>query len=664
MQPVRNNQQPARINQQPETTEEIVEAANFLNLNLEFIATGAVATYVTGNNADKLPIPNILQRQVQILAQYKGYPIVQQLIKKTINAFNERDYETLERLSELNCCKLTEDQLETLVQENLSKSESYVLEEGGGKFISIARAIRCCMSYGAKVTTEQLDNCLEKAMSVTDGWAIYLLLKLGATRPSREKLNQLLQDYLIQDHHDDDVVISERSKIYWRAIIAGLSIDEYNLLNEQRQEAINNGDYIATHKINGFLENQPSRYELNQAFQATFNNGYTDSKQLDHLRGWLDMGAIASDSQMDLIIKELINKNTLHGNLPLDMVFSTAHDISKKVNALCEIVNFDPSSTITRDQIEESIYLFKRIIIDVTDKKKFTNNDQKTCIKKSLDLGWALATNFFLKATVNFFNYNKKLTKEQLNYGLQQNLKLFQAKDDIREWLSMGSSIQVFEQCFEESLKGDDLIKILNLFEVIKEIEPLNYMLKNQEYINTAIENGIDQLKSLTLSASTKGDDMVSTRAEYLEHDDIIMFLSYSRNPLHRTIPGYFISALLKKTSQYMQVEQINELLPLLLETAIDKLEFGTIKFLVDDMNYKLTDEQRDKIKLNLMSQGIPEYMPVNPITNILKELNLNLNITFTQEELNTGYAKALQDSHSTFDIWLSLGAKLILDNK
>jgi hypothetical protein len=648
MQPVINNQQLARIHQQPEITQEPVEA-NFSNLGLKFMAAGTVANYVTKDNAGKLPIPKLLQRNVQTLAEFKSHQIVQQLINKTINAFNARDYKTLQTFFELGCCKLTEDQLETLVQENISKSDSYVLEEGGEEFISIARAFKYCDSWGAKVTQEQLDNCLEKAISVIDGSAIRLLLRLGATRPSMESLNQLLKEYIIQDHHSIDFV--KLNSVQWRNIIGELSIDTNNFLNQKQQEAINNGDYIAIHKINSFLQNDLTQDELNQAFQTIFNNGYTDSKQFEYLCKLLDMGAIANDNQIDLIIKE----NTLHDKLPLDGFFYSAN-LSQKIDILYKLVNFDLSFTISSNQMEKIIYLLNLIRANViTNEEELTNDKLEKCIEKSLDLGLSLVTNFFLSVK----NCKKKLTQEQLNYGLEQNLKLFQAENDVRKWLDMGSSIQVFKQCFEESLQDNNLLKILNLFDASQKIEQFNHILTNQTYIDTAVKKGISQLKSIDLKHNDTGVSFIrysdNSGNEFSELTPIgTRYESYT----HHTIPGYFISTLLKRTLAYRQIEQINELLPLLIETAIDKLEFENIDFLVHEINYALSDEQRDKIKLNLLSQGIPSYTHRGYVPNRL----IRLNITFTQEELNTGYVKALQDSHSTFKIWKSIGAKPIFE--
>jgi hypothetical protein len=672
MQPVINNQ-PARINQQPEITQEPVKA-NFSNLSLNFIAAGTVANFVTKDNADKLPVPNILQRQVQTLVEFKSHHIVQQLINKITNAFDARDYETLQTFFESGCCKLTEDQLETLVQENISKSDSYALEEGEEKFITIACAIKDCISWGAKVTQEQLDNCLEKAISVIDGSAIRLLLRLGATRPSMESLNQLLQYYL-----DPNVEIDIR---LWKDIMGALPENVTNLLDQKLQEAINNGDYITICKTNGLLNTNLAPDQLNQVFKATFENGYTDSKQLEYLLYWIADGAIADDTQIDLLTKEIINQKTLYTELPRRHFYPQTN-VSQKIDTLCKFVNVDPSSTISEDQTSNSEYLLRLIIGDVTNDKKITNDEVETCIQKSLDLGCAFATNFFLKAN----NCNKELTKEQLDYGLQQNLKLFQSTYDVRKWLSMGSSVQVFEQYFEESLKGDDLIKILNLLSVSYEIEQLNHIVKDQRYIDAAVDKGISQLKSVNVleARDSTGFSLSQVKFDLFDSDDLFdpdnldYTLIFSLNPMvctsHATIPGYFISMLLKNTSPYRNIKQRNEKLTLLLETAIDKLEFKTISRVVQNMNYELTDEQIDKIKQKIISQGIPEYMRADPpilnndgvnilvSANILEQLkNLNLNITFTQEELNTGYAKALQDSHSTFDIWKSFGAKPIFE--
>jgi hypothetical protein len=659
MQPVINNQQPARINQHSEIKlrdldEPINIRANYSHLSLEVQSAGAVANHIKSDDVYQLEIANMLERRVQALAQYKSYPIMQQLISKTINAFDARDYNTLQTFFELGC-KLTKDQLETLVQENISKSDSYVLEEGGEEFTSIALAFKYCISWGAKVTQEQLDNCLEKAMSVADGSAINLLLSLGATKPPREKLNLLLQDYLIQDHHSIDIV--ELNSVLWKNIIGELSIDTNTFLNQKQQEAINNGDYITIRKINGFLQNNLTQDELNQAFQATFNNGYTDSKQFEYLCKLLDMGAIANDSQIDLITKEIINQNTLHDKLP-EYISFPGINASPTIDALYKFVNVDSSSTtISSDQIKNSIYLVQEIIESVNNGEKLTNDQLEKCIEKSLDLGWALATNFFL----NENNCNKKLTTEQLNYGLQQNLKLFQTADDVRKWLDMGAGIQVFKQCLEESLRDNDLLKLLNLFNISKKIEQLNHILTNQTYIDTAVKKGISQLESINLLELKNNDRGILFTETSDASDDgynlLTPLLSYTRVNFS-TIPGYFINTLLEITLPCMKIEQIgqiNELLPLLIETAIDKLECETIAFLVEEMNYALSEEQRDKIKLNLLSHGIPSYMRTNPVVHQLKKLN----IIFSQEELNIGYKQALQDSHYTFDLWQSLGAKM-----
>ena len=659
MQPVINNQQPARINQQPEITQEPLEA-NFSNLDLTFIAAGTVANYVTKDNAGELPIPKPLQRNVQTLAKYKSHQIVQQLINKITNAFDARDYKTLQTFFESGCCKLTEDQLETLVQENISKSDSYVLEEGGEEFTSIALAFKYCISWGAKVTQEQLDNCLEKAISVIDGSAIEMLLSLGATRPSMESLNQLLQDYL-DPNVEIDITL-------WKEIMGALPENVNNLLDQKLQEAINNGDYITIRKINGLLDTNLTPDQLNQVFKATFENGYTDSKQLEYLLYWIADGAIADDTQIDLLTKEIINQKTLYTKLPSGR-FYTQTNVSQKIDTLRKFVNVDPSSTISEDQISDSVYLLRLITADVTNDKKITNDEVEICIQKSLDLGCAFATNFFLKAN----NCNKELTEKQLDYGLQQNLKLFQSTDDVRKWLSMGSSVQVFERCFEESLKDNDLLKILNLLSVSYKIEQLNHIVNEQRYIDAAVDKGISQLKSVNVSAIKHNNGVSFLRVEFslfnlddpdgpddLNYTSIPYFL-YMNQHSYVTIPGYFISELLKNTSPYRNIEQRNERLTLLVETAIDKLELEIIISAVKHMNYELTDEQRDKIKQKLL-QGIPEYMRTNPITNILVKLKFRLNITLTQEELNTGYIKALQDSHSTFDIWKSAGAKPIFE--
>jgi hypothetical protein len=675
MQPVINNQ-PARINQQAEITQEPLKA-NFANLDLKFIAAGTVANFVTKDNAGELPIPKLLQRNVQTLAQYKSYPIVQQLISRVTNAFATRDYQTLKKLSELGC-KLTEDQLETLVQENISKIDSYVLEEGGEKFITIVRAIECCDLYGAELTQEQLNNFLEKAISLIDGPAIRQLLRLGATRPSIESLNQLLQNYLDQNVIGEEIYIgAEFMEILtantWNAIMGELSIEANLLLNQKLQEAINNGDSTTIRKIRGFLRNNLTQDELNQAFQVAFNKGYTDSKHLECILSWISLGARADDIQIDLINKEIINQKALYA-LSFTVDFFSKTNISQKVDVLCELVNVDPSSTTSIDQISNILYLLSLIIEDVNNKKQITNDQIEICIRQSLDLGLSLVTNFFLKTN----NCNKELTKGQLDYGLQQNLKLFQTKYDVIKWLDMGSSIQEFEQCFEKFLQDNDLLKILNLFSISSKIQQLNHIVKKQEYIDAAVKKGISQLASVDLLALKHDDGVTYPKFTYdyfevemldaLNEVDLLdalnnfneLTLGLGGIPLyhHRTIPGYFISNLLMITFTDKQIEQINELYPLLLETVIDKLDFGTIESLVEDMNYKLTNDQRDKIKQNLLSQGIPSNMSINRASCTLDILN----ITFTQEELNTGYAKALQDSHSTFDIWKSLGAKPIFE--
>lgn len=261
-----------------------------------------------------------------------------------------------------------------------------------------------------------------------------------------------------------------------------------------------------------------------------------------------------------------------------------------------------------------------------------------------MDYGLALSIESILEKN---HNQSIKLTKEQLNYTLLQNLQTVQTTKDIELLLNKGADIEVFKEYFLHVLyTSNNIIKICRLFDVAIKIENLKPIVINQQYLNDAFQKICDK----------KLDGYMGAYPYYIQNMDIFNEVDDSKIPSFIVLsPGNCISTkaglvgfILFRYEQILS-ELSSEKLNLFIDHLIESRDLGGIIEL-SDKNILNIDNIKEKLKTQLINEGLPTSGSRNGvILRLLKKLN------FTKKELDLGFINAMSKSQPTAFWWNKL---------